>query len=143
MPSSPPSHTNNTQLACCRPANCLIFLRDVDKGADTGWSTVKSEVDTVMILFLFYTVHTHHLVSPLLLLSGFVQFFSEGTSSQRAVLLQLPPQILQLSSLPARQTQEEALKRTTSIVCKITADSLRTFWTTLKLQLEGSYKVQQ
>lgn len=44
-------------------------------------------------------------MSPLLLLSGLVQLLSEGSSSQRAVVLQLPPQVLQLSALPETQKQ--------------------------------------
>lgn len=45
-------------------------------------------------------------MSPLLLLSALVQLVSEGSSGQRAVLLQLPPQVLQLSALPCRQLSQ-------------------------------------
>ena len=82
MPSSPPVHTN-TLLMCCRPDDCLKVTSPC-------------------------TVHTRHLVPPLLLLSGVFQLFSERPCSHRTVLLQLPLQILQLHSLPARQTQRRA-----------------------------------
>lgn len=51
--------------------------------------------------------YTRYLVPPLLLLLALVQLFSEGLFSQRAVLLQLPAEILQLSALSENQITKE------------------------------------
>lgn len=58
--------------------------------------------------------YTRYLVPPLLLLLALDQLFSEGPFSQRAVLLQLPAEILQFSALSGKPNNKgEALDNKT------------------------------
>lgn len=51
-----------------------------------------------------------YLVPPLLLLVTLVHLFSEGPLSQRAVVLQLSPEILLLGALPGKRCHKKRWK---------------------------------